>query len=197
MRDKVRVTVHAPDALSASLLARCLTSAHVQVLDERRHGAEEVAGAVSVAVVDADHRSSDVVELAATLRRRNDAVVLVGHALAPGLVRRAVQAGVSGVLSKDCDADDLVRVVRQVASGQDHVDPALASAALRCADDPLTPRDREVLSRVHCESTVADIAAELHLALGTVRNLVTSAVHKTGASSRAQAAARARAQGWI
>lgn len=197
MTEQLSVTVDAPDPLSTSLLALCLARAHVVVVDEQGHRADDARGRVRVAVVDADHPSSDVVELASTLRRRHDAVVLLGHAFAPGLVRRAVQAGVSGVVSKDHDADELVRVVRLVAAGRDYVDPALAAAALRCADDPLTPREREVLSRVDRESTVVEIAGELHLAPGTVRNLVSSAVRKTGASSSTRAAARARAQGWI
>ena len=199
--ERIRVTVEAADALSAALLVRSLSS--VEGLDVVHVGAavRGPGGVASpnshVAVLDVDNRSSDVVELARAFMDRGESVVLIGHAMAPALVRRAVTAGVSGVMTKEADVDDLVRVVRRVARGLGHVDPTLAAAALRCADDPLTRREREVLSRIHHDATVAGIAEELHLAVGTVRNLLSSAIRKTGAPTRTQAATEARERGWI
>ena len=77
------------------------------------------------------------------------------------------------------------------------VDPALAAQSLAQGDSPLTERETDVLRSARAGGTVADIARELHLSEGTVRNHLSSAIGKTGARTRAEAVRLALDNGWL
>ena len=195
------VAVHAADAVTTALIEAWVASTPglgVQAgTDTGRRLRDGRPPVPSVALVDLDHRPDDVLELASALTRTHDAVVLIGHRLPAALVRRAVDAGVQGVTSKDVTIGELATIILRVAAGGTHVCPRLASAAMRSATSPLTPRERQGLALSHQGASVAGIAHELHLAQGTVRNLLSAAVRKTGAAGRASAAAAAHDRGWI
>ncbi len=77
------------------------------------------------------------------------------------------------------------------------VDPTLALTALSDGDNPLTPREREVLAIAGGGASIADVAAALALSEGTVRNHLSSAIGKTGATNRAEAVLTAENNGWL
>lgn len=195
------VAVHAADALTTALVEAWIGSTPglaVKVgADAERPSNAHSSSVPAVALLDLDHRDGDVVELASALVATHDAVVLVGHHVPAALVRRAVDAGVHGIATKDGGLGELASIVLRVAAGGTHVCPRLASAAMRSATSPLTPRERQGLALSHQGASVAGIAHELHLAQGTVRNLLSAAVRKTGAAGRASAAAHAHDRGWI
>jgi two-component system response regulator DesR len=76
------------------------------------------------------------------------------------------------------------------------VDPELAAEAWSEAD-PLTDRERQVLRLASDGRATADIASELKLSEGTVRNYLSEAINKVGAKNRVEAARIARAKGWL
>jgi two-component system, NarL family, response regulator DesR len=115
----------------------------------------------------------------------------------PGYLRRAMAAGASGFVVKDTPARELADAVRRVHARLRVVDPALAAETLVSGDSPLTPRESDVLRAARDGGTVADIAAELRLSEGTVRNHLSSAIGKTGARTRAEAARIADERGWL
>jgi two-component system response regulator DesR len=115
----------------------------------------------------------------------------------PGYLKRAMESGASGFVVKDTPAAQLADAVRRVASGLRVVDPALAAESLASGDSPLTERETDVLRVVQRGGSVADIARELHLSEGTVRNHLSSAIGKTGARNRSDAASVASTQGWL
>ncbi|WP_026919509.1 response regulator transcription factor [Gordonia shandongensis] len=115
----------------------------------------------------------------------------------PGYLRRAVDAGASGFVVKDTPAAELADAVRRVHAGLRVIDPTLATESLTNGENPLTPRESDVLVAALSGATVASIAAEVHLSPGTVRNHLSSAIGKTGAATRAEAARIARERGWI
>jgi two-component system response regulator DesR len=84
-----------------------------------------------------------------------------------------------------------------VLSGESVIDPTLAAAALSAGPSPLTAREREVLAAGLGGATVADIAAKLWLSESTVRNYLSSAIGKTGARNRTEAARIADERGWL
>lgn len=98
---------------------------------------------------------------------------------------------------KDAPPEQLVDAVRRVHSGLRVVDPALAAESLASGSSPLTDREREVLQTTHVGGTVSDVAKMLHLSEGTVRNHFSSAIGKTGARTRAEAARIAEERGWL
>ena len=77
------------------------------------------------------------------------------------------------------------------------VDPGLATDSLLAGESPLTARETEVLQTARDGSSVAAIAARLFLSEGTVRNHLSSAIGKTGATNRAEAVLTAEGNGWL
>jgi two-component system response regulator DesR len=106
-------------------------------------------------------------------------------------------ANVAGFVLKETPAAELAAVVRRVHGGEQVVDPALAISTLREGEDPLTPRERDVLRAARDHPTVAALASHLYLSEGTVRNYLSSAIHKLGVRNRAEAISTAEQKGWL
>ena len=114
-----------------------------------------------------------------------------------GYLRQAMESGAVGFLLKDAPAAELATAIRRVMGGERVVDPDLALTALSEGDNPLTPREREVLAVSLAGASIADIAARLYLSEGTVRNHLSIAIQKMGARNRMEAARLAEAKGWL
>ncbi|GAA4197922.1 response regulator transcription factor [Microbacterium oryzae] len=127
----------------------------------------------------------------------NTRVLIVTTFARPGYVREALAAGASGFVVKDAPAVELADAVRRVHAGLRAVDPGLAEASLFDGANPLTEREQQVLRLSVDGRTVAQIAAEVFLSAGTVRNHLSSVIGKTGGVNRAQAARIAHDKGWI
>jgi two-component system response regulator DesR len=115
----------------------------------------------------------------------------------PGNVRRAFAAKASGFVVKDAPPDRLADAIRRVAAGERVIDPQLAVAALEVMESPLTERELDVLRRFAEGTELAEIAQQLHLSLGTVRNYLTTIVTKLNARNRLHAVRIATDAGWL
>ncbi len=115
----------------------------------------------------------------------------------PGYLRRALDAGARGYLLKERPASELAEAIRRVHAGLRAVDPELAAEAWNVEDDPLSDRERQILRRAGDGQSSADIASELRLSEGTVRNYLSEAIAKLGAANRVDAARIARQRGWL
>lgn len=124
------------------------------------------------------------------------AIVLLTRHGRPGLLKRALGAGVRGFVSKSIDPAQLAEVVERVHGGQRYIDSEISAAAMM-DDCPLTERELDALRLTVEGYSVREIGARLHLAGGTVRNYLSSAMGKTGTSSRHQAARVARERSWL
>jgi NarL family two-component system response regulator LiaR len=116
-------------------------------------------------------------------------------------VLNAVRAGASGYLLKDTPREALVAAIEGTAAGETHVDPAVAgklfrqvalgpapSASAQAIAAELSPREMEVLRLLARGLNNADIAGQLHLSEGTVRNYVSTILDKLDVADRTQAA---------
>ncbi|WP_404435701.1 response regulator [Microbacterium aerolatum] len=124
-------------------------------------------------------------------------VLIVTTFARPGYLRAALDAGASGFVVKDAPAEQLAEAVRRVHAGLRVVDPALAEASLFEGANPLSEREQQVLRLAADGRSAAAIAAEVFLSAGTVRNNLSAAIGKVGASNRAQAVRIAQDKGWI
>ncbi|WOT00970.1 response regulator transcription factor [Actinotignum timonense] len=124
-------------------------------------------------------------------------VVIVTTFGRAGYLQRAMAAGARGFVVKDAPAEELAAALRTVAGGGYAIDPQLAAQALQMGPNPLTEREGDVLRLALSGATVKSMAAQLYLSQGTVRNHLSAAIGKTGASTRTEAAQLARARGWI
>ncbi|MCP9951975.1 response regulator transcription factor [Actinomadura madurae] len=151
-----------------------------------------------IAVLDLEMPPADGLHAAEQIRAELPTrIILVTRHARPGVLRRALAAGVSGFVPKTTPSTRLAEIVRDVAAGRRYVDPDIAASALTEDDCPLTARELEVLRASRTGASVNEIAAEVHLAPGTVRNYLSSAMAKLGANSRHAAAHHAWEEGWI
>ncbi|RMI47904.1 DNA-binding response regulator [Actinomadura harenae] len=175
----------------------------LDVVAEAAGGAEAVLLArrerPDVALLDIEMPGKDGLAAAAEIRDAVPScrVMILTTFGRPGYLRRAMEAGASAFLVKDSPARELAAAIRRVAAGERVIDPNLAAAALSAGPNPLSPRERDVLTAGADGSTIADIAGRLHLSEGTVRNYLSSAINKVGARNRIEAVHTARAQGWL
>jgi len=151
-----------------------------------------------VLVTDVEMPGATGLDVAAELHRTGTRtrVVIVTTFARSGYLRRALESGVAGYVLKDAPIEQLVDTVRRVHDGQRVVDPALAVAAWDGAD-PMTDRERDVLRLAADGLPNSEVAASLHLAEGTVRNYLSTAITKLGVRNRIEAARLARDRGWL
>jgi len=152
-----------------------------------------------IVVTDIDMPEMTGLELAAALKQAESKsrVVILTTFARPGYLRRALDAGARGYLLKERPASELAEAIRRVHSGLRAVDPALAAEAWSADEDPLSDRERQILQRAGDGRSSSEIASELHLSEGTVRNYLSEAIAKLGAANRVDAARIARAKGWL
>ena len=138
-------------------------------------------------------------ELAQGLRERKLAcrVVVVTTFARSGYLRRALEAGVRGYLLKDAPVDALAAAIRLVHAGGRAIAPELALESWNSGSDPLTERERQVLRLAGEGRSSGEIARQVHLSEGTVRNYLSEAISKLGAGNRVEAYRLARDAGWL
>ena len=200
----IRVLIADDQALVRGALASMLRlEPDIDVVGEAGTGAEAEALALAsrpdVLLIDIQMPGGDGIEVTAALARALPSckVVICTTFGRPGYLTRAVAAGAVGFVVKDAPPEQLAEAVRRVASGLRQLDPALLTEARLSVANPLTPREREVLAQALTGATVAAIARAVSLSEGTVRNHVSSAMAKTSARTRAEAARIADEHGWL
>lgn len=152
-----------------------------------------------VAVIDIDLPGVDGLTAAAELATRLPScrTLILTSLGRPGTVRRALDAKVNGFLLKDAPADKLANAIRSVAAGGRVIDSDLALSAWDTASCPLTPRELDILRLTAAGSNVSDIASELFLSTGTVRNYMATIVTKLNARNRVDAIRIATEAEWL
>ncbi|WP_405924667.1 DNA-binding response regulator [Streptomyces sp. NBC_00035] len=151
-----------------------------------------------IAVLDLEMPPADGLTAAAQIRAELPTrIVMVTRHARPGVLRRALAAGVSGFVPKTTPATRLAEIIRDVAAGRRYVDSDIAASALTEDDCPLSDRELDVLRATRTGASVKEIAKEVGIAQGTVRNYLSAAMSKLNVSSRHAAAHRAWEEGWI
>jgi two-component system response regulator DesR len=199
----VRVVIAEDQAMVRGALAALLAiGGGIDVVGQAQNGREAVELVAKllpdVLLTDIEMPELTGLEVAAELRRRKLPVkvaILTTFARA-GYLRRALDAGVSGYLLKDAPSTMLADAIRRIKAGARVIDPQLAAEAWTEAD-PLTDRERQVLRYAGEGDSSAEIAGRLKLSEGTVRNYLSEAINKLGASNRTEAARIARQKGWL
>jgi two-component system response regulator DesR len=175
----------------------------MDVVAQVSSGDEVVPTAISsqadVALLDIELPRMSGLDAAAALR---DAVpscdaLIVTTFGRPGYLRRALESGARGFLVKDGPVEGLAAAIRRVRAGETVVDPTLAAAALATGPNPLTPRERDVLTAAAGGASMAEVARAVHLSESTVRNYLSATIAKTGTRNRMEAVLVAQGKGWL
>jgi two-component system, NarL family, response regulator DesR len=186
-----------------ALAALLALEGDIDVVAQVGRGDEVLAAALAarpdVALLDIEMPGLDGVRAAELLRTALPScrVLILTTFGRPGFLSRAMKAGATGFLLKDAPASQLAVAIRRAMAGQRTVDPALALNALSEGSNPLTEREQQVLTASTEVGTIAEIAAQLSLSEGTVRNHLSAAIQKVGARNRAEAARLAEEKGWL
>jgi len=151
-----------------------------------------------VVVTDIEMPGMTGLEFAAALKEKGHParIIIVTTFARPGYLRRALSAGVKGYLLKDAPSEQLAEAIRTVQRGGKAIAPELAAEAWD-TEDPLNDRERQVLRLAGEGMSSGDIAKQLFLSEGTVRNYLSEAIGKLGAANRIEAARIARQKGWL
>ncbi len=200
----IRVLLAEDQAMVRGALAALLgREQDIEVVAEVARGDEVVQAALAnqpdIALLDIEMPGGDGLAAAQALRKALPAcrsVILTTFGRS-GYLRRAMESGAVGFLLKDAPAAELAVALRRVMKGERVVDPELALSALSEGNNPLTTREREVLSVALSGVSLEEIAARLVLSEGTVRNHLSTAIQKLGARNRMEAARLAEQKGWL
>lgn len=171
-------------------------------LSEAREDLQSAEHAVDVAIVDLslpDGSGTDLIRELRSSHPRAMALVLSATTDQEHLAS-AIEAGAAGLMHKSAPMSDLVEAVRRLAVGEQLLSQQEVIEALRfigrvreihreaqLAIDRLTPREREVLQALAEGWSDREIAARLHVGVGTVHSHVTNILSKLEVSSRLQA----------
>jgi len=147
--------------------------------------------------IEMPNRTGIEVAQAIAAERLPTKVVIVTTFARPGYLARARAAQVRGYLLKDAPVEELAAAIRTVAGGGSVVPAALAAAAWEAGADPLSERERDALRLAEAGLSNKEIARRLSLSPGTVRNYLSDAAAKLGASGRIEAGRVARLNGWL
>jgi len=202
-RNAIRVVIAEDQGMVLGALAALLEiEGDIRVLAQARNGKEALRAVLEhkpdVFITDIEMPELTGLDVAAELKRRRapSRIIILTTFARAGYLRRALEAGASGYLLKDMKAEQLAESVRRVHQGLRVIDPELATEAW-AEPDPLTDRERQVLRLAGDGMASVDIADKLGLSEGTVRNYLSEAISKTGASNRVEAARIARTNGWL
>lgn len=204
----IRILIAEDQAMVRGALAALLgLEPDIEVVATAADGAEALAlceqHAPDIVLTDIEMPRMTGLELAANLAAQQSArgapcrVMIVTTFGRSGYLRRALSAGVRGFLLKDAPADALAAAIRTVHGGGRAIAPELALESWSGAQDPLTERERQVLRLAGEGASSADIARQIHLSEGTVRNYLSEAISKLGAGNRVEAYRLARDAGWL
>lgn len=202
-RKTIRVVIAEDQGMVLGALAALLDMENdISVVAQARNGKEALQAVLThkpdLFITDIEMPEMTGLEVAAELNRRRAGVrvIIVTTFARAGYLRRALECGASGYLLKDTRAEELAEAVRRVHQGLRVIDPELATEAWG-EPDPLTDRERQVLRLAGDGRSSGDIATELSLSEGTVRNYLSEAISKLGAGNRVEAARIARSKGWL
>ena len=200
----IRVLIAEDQAMVRGALSALLSlEEDIEIVGEVSRGDEVVPAALEtlpdVTLLDIEMPGGDGLTAAAALKAKLPScrVIIVTVFGRAGYLKRAMESGAVGFLLKDAPASELATAIHRVMNGERVVDSSLASAALSEGENPLTQREREVLATSTGGATIDDLARELYLSEGTVRNYLSTAIKKLGARNRVEAARLAERKGWL
>jgi DNA-binding NarL/FixJ family response regulator len=183
--------VSASPVMRAGLAALVADRIEIAGVAEDLHQGAQMAAELDPEIIildwDADHRQ-DLIEFGAT------PVLALSDDLQPSWMRDALRSGVHGIVPRDLAADEIVAAIQAVAAGWIVLPPevreTILSAGVESAnplDDPLSPREIEVLRLLAEGLSNKTIAWKLAISEHTVKFHVNSILTKMGGGSRTEA----------
>ncbi|WP_064093312.1 response regulator transcription factor [Rossellomorea aquimaris] len=172
----------------------------MEVVGKASNGEEAVALVErlkpDICIMDIEMPKKTGLEAAEEIKGRGCKVIILTTFARSGYFQRALKAGVKGYLLKDSPSDELASSIRLVMDGKRIYAPELMDDVYS-ESNPLTEREREVLELVADGMNTKEIADELSLKTGTVRNYISTILDKLEVKNRIEAITQSKEKGWF
>lgn len=197
----IRVVIAEDQKMLLGALAALLElESDIEVAGRAGNGEEAVQLALKlkpdVCVMDIEMPGLSGLEAAEQLKGSGIKVIILTTFARPGYFERAVKAGVHGYLLKDSPSEELAEAIRSVISGKKVFAPELMDFAYQ-DENPLTEREHDVLMLMADGKSTKEIASQLYLTTGTVRNYISVILDKLNVGNRIEAIKRFKEKGWF
>lgn len=149
-----------------------------------------------ICIMDIEMPSMTGLEAAESLKNQGCKVIILTTFSRSGYFQRALKAGVSGYLLKDSPSEELASSIRNIMSGRRIYAPELMDDVYS-EENPLTEREKEVLGLVADGKNTKEIADELSIKTGTVRNYISTILEKLDVKNRIEAITHSKEKGWF
>lgn len=149
-----------------------------------------------ICIMDIEMPVKSGLDAAEELRDESCKIIILTTFARTGYFERARSAGVSGYLLKDSPSEELAASIRIIMDGRRIYAPELIDLAYE-EPNPLTDREQQVLSLMAEGLSTKEIAKELFLTSGTVRNYISVILDKLDVKNRIEAISFTRKKGWI
>jgi two-component system, NarL family, response regulator DesR len=149
-----------------------------------------------ICIMDIEMPKKSGLDAAEELKNQGCKFIILTTFARTGYFQRAIKAGVSGYLLKDSPSEELAKTIRSVMSGKRVYAPELMDDFYG-EENPLTEREKEVLELVADGKNTNEIADELRIKSGTVRNYISTILDKLEVKNRIEAITRSKEKGWF
>lgn len=149
-----------------------------------------------ICIMDIEMPVKSGLDAAEELKHESCKIIILTTFARTGYFERARSAGVSGYLLKDSPSEELAASIRIIMDGRRIYAPELIDLAYE-EPNPLTDREQQVLSLMAEGLSTKEIAKELFLTSGTVRNYISVILDKLDVKNRIEAISFTRKKGWI
>jgi len=172
----------------------------MEVVGKASNGEEAVSLAKNlqpdVCIMDIEMPGKTGLEAAEELKGLGCKVIILTTFARSGYFQRALKAGVSGYLLKDSPSEELASSIRSVMNGRRVYAPELMDDVYS-EENPLTEREMEVLELVADGKNTKEIAGQLSITAGTVRNYISTILDKLEVTNRIEAITQSKEKGWF
>ncbi|MET0959857.1 MAG: response regulator transcription factor [Psychrobacillus psychrotolerans] len=149
-----------------------------------------------VCIMDIEMPIKTGLDAAEELKENDCKVIILTTFARSGYFERARKAGVNGYLLKDSPSEELANSIRVIMDGRRIYAPELVDMAYE-EENPLTERESQVLELIANGKNTKEIAGELFITTGTVRNYISVILDKLDVGNRIEAISRFKEKGWF
>lgn len=135
-------------------------------------------------------------EAAEELKDQGVKIIILTTFARSGYFDKAMKCGVRGYLLKDSPIEELADSIRSIMAGRRIYSSELVDEVYR-EENPLTEREREVLGLIADGKNTKEIAGQLYITTGTVRNYISVILDKLKVTNRIEAITRLKEKGWF
>ncbi|MDQ0246850.1 two-component system response regulator DesR [Bacillus fengqiuensis] len=172
----------------------------MEVVGKASNGEEAVALVQQlkpdICIMDIEMPGKSGLEAAEELKGLDCKVIILTTFARTGYFQRALKAGVKGYLLKDSPSEELASSIRSVMAGRRMYAPELMDDVYS-EENPLTEREKEVLELVADGKNTKEIADQLSIKTGTVRNYISAILDKLEVKNRIEAITQSKEKGWF